>query len=316
MPNPLTTDEGKSDDFGNDLPGSTAAPVLPPEDEKKEEEDTKEPVTDKLEDGEETPEEKAEREKLEAEEAKKRNIRIPKARFDQALEKARQREQALADELKALREAQGKQNYEVNLSEAQKKVNELQDKYEDLILDGKKDEARAVRRELDTLRESIIESRTTVKANTAKATAIEEIKFEAALAKVEGAHTELDPDSPEFDEDKVSEVVTLLEAFLAKGDNKAVALTKAVKYVMGEVRAPAEKAGRTAAETKAARDLEARKKAAEANGKQPASSTNVGINSDAAGTKGTGGLDLMKMSQDKFAKIDEDTLAALRGDAL
>ena len=52
--------------------------------------------------GEETPEEKAERERLEAEEEKKKRIRIPKSRFDEALGKAKQREQALLDEIEKL----------------------------------------------------------------------------------------------------------------------------------------------------------------------------------------------------------------------
>ena len=106
---------------------------------------------DKLDEGEETPEEKAERERLEAEEAKKRNIRIPKSRFDEAQAKARAREQALLEEIDRLKGGQQASATQKAVSDMKSKIDELQDKYEDLILDGKKDEARKIRKQVDAM---------------------------------------------------------------------------------------------------------------------------------------------------------------------
>ena len=112
--------------------------------------------------GEETDEEKAERERLEAEEEKKRRIRIPKSRFDEAQAKARQREQALLDEIEKLKGGHQAAATTKAVSEMRTKIDELQDKYEDLILDGKKDEARKVRRQVDAMRDELSDRKSVV----------------------------------------------------------------------------------------------------------------------------------------------------------
>ena len=88
--------------------------------------------------GEETEEEKAERLRLEAEEEKKKRIRIPKSRFDEALGKAKQREQALLDEIEKLKGGQQASATAKAVRDMRTEIDKLQDKYEDLILDGKK----------------------------------------------------------------------------------------------------------------------------------------------------------------------------------
>ena len=130
---------------------------------------------DRLDEGDETPEEKAEREKQEAEEAKKRNIRIPKSRFDEAQAKARQREQALLEEIEKLKGGQQASATQKAVSDMKSKIEELQDKYEDLILDGKKEEARKIRKQVDSMREELVEYQTSVKSDAARKAAIDEL---------------------------------------------------------------------------------------------------------------------------------------------
>ena len=113
--------------------------------------------------GEETEEEKAERLRLEAEEEKKKRIRIPKSRFDEALGKAKQREQALLDEIEKLKGGQQASATAKAVREMRDEIDKLQDKYEDLILDGKKDEARKVRRQVEGLRDELSEYQTNTK---------------------------------------------------------------------------------------------------------------------------------------------------------
>ena len=267
--------------------------------------------------GEETDEEKAEREKAEAEAEAKKRIRIPKERFDQAQAKAREREQALRDEIVRLKGGQQAAATTKAVKEMRGEIEALQDKYEDLILDGKKDEARKVRRQVEEMRDELSEYQTNVKSDAARKSAIDEMTYNAQLAGMEAKYPVLNPEHDEFDEAKTDEVATLLGAFVKSGMSRGEALTKAVKYVVGNAAAPAAKgddkddAAKKVAQERAA---EARKKAAEAAKKQPADGKDVGLDSDKAGGKGQGDIDVMKLDQKRFAKLDEDTKAKLRGD--
>jgi hypothetical protein len=273
------------------------------------------PESDKLGGGEdETPEEKAEREKQEAEEAKKRNIRIPKSRFDEVQAKARAREQALLEEIERLKSGQQASATQKAVSDMRSKIEELQDKYEDLILDGKKEEARKVRKQVDALREELVEYQTSVKSDAARKAAVEELSYNAQLAGFEAKYPVLNPEHEDFDEDLTNEVAMLLNAFVKSGTKRAEALAKAVKYVLGPP--PEQKVSDAAKALAEERAKKAREKAAEADKKQPPSSAKFGLDSDKAGKGGELGIDVMRMSQEKFAKLDEETKAKLRGDEL
>lgn len=267
---------------------------------------------DKLDEGEETPEEKAERERSEAEEAKKRNIRIPKSRFDEAQAKARAREQALLEEIEKLKGGHQASATQKAVSDMRSRIEELQDKYEDLILDGKKDEARKIRKQVDGMREELVEYQTSVKSDAARKAAIDELSYNAQLASFEAKYPTLNPDHEDFDEDQTNEVATLLNAFVKSGTKRADALAKAIKYVLGNP--PDQKVSDAAKALAEERARKAREKAAEANSKQPPSTAKVGLDSDKAGKGGELGIDVMRLSQEKFAKLDEETKAKLRGD--
>jgi hypothetical protein len=276
-------------------------------------------VKDKLDDETETAEEKAEREKQEAEEARKRAIRIPKHRFDEAQAKARQREQALLAEIQQLKSGQQTRAVQDQVAEARTKIDELQDKYEDLITDGKKEDARKVRKQIDAMRDVLLEYQTTTKSDAARRQALDEMTYNQQLASLEVAYPQLNPENEAaFDEDATNEVAELMKAMVKSGKTRAEALRKAAKYVLGD---PPEKSAakdKDDDKTKAAektRAEEARKKAADANKKQPPNMNQLGKDSDKGGKKdGDGEVDVMKLTQSKFAKLDEETLAKLRGD--
>ena len=133
----------RGDDFKSPLDNAGKGDKLDDEDDKSKDK------ADLDKEGEETEEEKAERLRLEAEEEKKKRIRIPKSRFDEALGKAKQREQALLDEIEKLKGGQQASATAKAVRDMRAEIDKLQDKYEDLILDGKKDEARKVRRQVE-----------------------------------------------------------------------------------------------------------------------------------------------------------------------
>ncbi len=267
--------------------------------------------------GEETPEEKAEREAEEAKAAKKANIRVPKARLDEVTAKARAREQALQKEIADLQAKVSGSETKTEVDKIKATIDEMQDKYEDLVQEGKKDEARALRKKVEKMREDLADYRLSVSAERARAAAIDDLKYDAALASVEAKFPALNPDHEDFDEEKSSEVVVLLEAFLAKGFNRATALQKSVKYVMGDApSAKSEDEKDTAATLRAKVAADARKKNADAAARQPASTSKVGKSSDREGNAEGKDIDVMRLTQDEFRKMDEKTLAKLRGDEL
>lgn len=303
----------RGDDVKSPLDGAGKGDKLDPD-----EDDKSKDKGDPDKEGEETAEEKAEREKAEAEAEKAKRIRIPKSRFDEALGKAKAREQALLEEIDKLKGGQQATATAKAVKDMRGEIDKLQDKYEDLILDGKKDEARKVRRQVEELRDELSEYQTNVKSDAARKSAIDEMTYNAQLAGMEAKYPALNPEHEDFDEEKTDEVATLLNAFVKAGQKRGEALAKAVKYVMGNP--PAAKGGDKdddkAKELADKRAADARKKAAEADKRQPADGKNVGLDSDKAGGKGQGDIDVMKLDQKKFAKLDEETLAKLRGDVI
>ena len=301
----------RGDDFKSPLDNAGKGDKLGDEDDKSEDK------ADLDKEGEETEEEKAERLRLEAEEEKKKRIRIPKSRFDEALGKAKQREQALLDEIEKLKGGQQASATATAVRDMRTEINKLQDKYEDLILDGRKDEARKVRRQVEELRDELSEYQTSTKSEAARKAAIDEMSYNAQLAGYEAKYPALNPEHEDFDEDKTDEVATLLNAFVKAGQKRADALAKAVKYVLGAP--PAAGKGGDDDKSKGLADqraAEARKKAADANKKQPPNGKGIGLDSDRAGGGKGGDVDVLRLSQDKFAKLDEETKAKLRGDTI
>ncbi len=306
----------RGDDFKSPLDNAGKGDKLDPDEDDKSKDKGDKADPDK--EGEETAEEKAERERLEAEEEKKKRIRIPKSRFDEAQAKARQREQALLDEIEKLKGGQQASATAKAVREMRDDIEKLQDKYEDLILDGKKDEARKVRRQVEVLRDELSEYQTNTKSEAARRAAIDEMSYNAQLAGYEAKYPALNPEHEDFDEDKTDEVATLLNAFVKAGQKRADALAKAVKYVLGAPPA-AGKGGDDGDKSKELADqraAEARKKAADANKKQPPNGKDIGLDSDKAGGGKGGDVDVLRLSQDKFAKLDEETKAKLRGDTV
>lgn len=246
---------------------------------------------------------------------KERSKVIPRERFDKAQEKARAREEALQAKIADLEKQTSAQRMSADVQKLNFAIEDLQEKYEDAVLDGKKEDARAIRKELAKLQDVMIEVKTQVSSEAAKRETIQELKYDAALAKAEVDHPELNPDSDQYDPALTDEVGVLLESFVLRGFTRDVALGKAVRYVVG---APAKRDPDNIDPKKVAADraAEARKKAADAVKKQPPAIDRAGIDSDKGGSKEGKDIDIMRISQERFAKIDDETLSRLRGDSL
>lgn len=245
-------------------------------------------------------------------------IMIPKARFDEAQRKAREKAEALEAKLKKAEQQHIQQQTTEDLSAAQAEIDGLEDKYEEHLLEGELEKARAVRKELRAKREDHQQKILIQQSQQTGNAAVEQIRYETKLAVFEEKYPAINPDSADFNESVHNEVAELKAAFEAQGWGSTAALEKAVHYAVPK-EAPAAPADEPDPEIKKSqRAHKARKAAAAASKASPPDASKAGRDSDKGG-KGDGLPDVTKMTPDQFAKwadSDPSAMAKLRGDTL
>lgn len=288
---------------GEEPPAPAPAPTPEP---KGEEEETPE-----------TPEEKAEREKEEARQAAAANARIPKKRVDEMVGKANAKAEAALAELAQVRAqlAAATKPTVDELAVLKTEIDTLQDQYENHIIDGRKTEAHAVRVQLETKRNALMDKSIAQRTNAMHEQTIAQLTYDAELAKMEAKYPQMSPDSPDYDPELEKEMGALMSVYMKAGTSPTEALHQAAKYVMPKpTSAPAPKPAPTV--TAEQRAAAARAKAADAIKKSPPDLSNIGKDSDKAGSAGTGKIDILRMSQKEFAALDEAVIRQNRGDEL
>lgn len=305
------------------LMGKAAEKVVAPADE------TLPPkVGEKVEKTEKAEEPKAEEVAETAEEteakAKVKDSRIPAARHKEILDKERARREAVETELAQYKQVGKITDLNADLSTAETSVLALEKEYADLLTDGKVAEATVVMAKIRRTERSIIEKSSEVREHAAEARAVERVRFDTTVERLETQFPQLKPGSDTFDADKVAEVLELKEAYEGKGYTPSAALQKAVKLIMPPETKAQEKVLEVTPNVDpkavaAARKAAAVEKTAEAVAKTPASTGKVGQNSDVAGGNGGNALtavDVMKMPYKDFSALDDNVLARLRGDVI
>jgi len=252
---------------------------------------------------------------------KEKGIMIPKARFDEGIKKARTEAEAalkrLAEAEAKLKESEGK----VNAEQVESDIDKLEEDLEKARADGNAEKAAALRKQIRGKVQLLADARADAKANMAVAIAVEKVKYESVVSKMEEVHPELNPDDTDnYDQEKVDEVLELKEAFEAAGHASSAALDKALKHVYKGGKGP-EKDTKAAAEAEAKAKAEAEKRTAEAakrgldtKNAQPADAK-AGADSDKGGKTGST-KDTARMSDSEFNKLTEDEKRKLRGDDL
>lgn len=313
----------RGDDFtptGSDADKGTTTVELTEEDEELAEglrggKDAKDDEVDDTEDEDDEEEEKKAK-------AKAKDSRIPLKRHKEILQREREQRQALEEQLAKFQTGQQVADTNKEIDAAEKKLDELESQYEELLADGKTADARQLRQQIRTMEREVAEHRANLNAQATTARAIEQVRYDTTVERLEAQFPQINPDHEDFDREKVAEVMELKMAFQAKGETPSKALQKAVKYVFPVSTA----AQREATEVKARvneddpkvaaakkRVADAVKRNTDAAGKQPASTTKAGMDHDKAGGKLTAEA-VVKMTQDAFAKLSDEDLAALRGD--
>jgi len=249
----------------------------------------------------------------------KKDSRIPLARHKGMMDRGRAERDALAAEIAQLK--QGSQVAQTNeaIEATETKLVALETEYNKLLADGEIDKATVKMSEIRRLERTIGDQKSDMKAQAAEVRAVERVRYDTVVERLEAAFPALNPESDEFDKDSVGEVLELQSAFQLKGLTPSAALQKAVKYVLGAETGKEKSATEVTPnvdkdEVAKLRKQEALKRNIAAAKATPASTAKVGLNN------GDGGEltaeKAMKMSQEEFAKLDEKTLARMRGDSL
>lgn len=242
---------------------------------------------------------------------------IPKERFDEQVKKeraAREAAEARAAEAESrVREQETGEDIQRMIDE----VKALRKSERKALLDGDEDKADSFSEKADELNRLIAERRTEIKLARAEDATVEKVRTQDTIDRLQQQYPQLDDSSDQFDEDLVDDVLALQRYYIQeKRMTPSKALTRAAERVMSD-RQPA-----AAADAKGEKGLAAAQKAdrkqaqvaknVDAAKRQPASTKDVGMDSDKGGQKTD--VDVNGMSFEEFKALPESTLKRLRGD--
>lgn len=246
------------------------------------------------------------------------DARVPKARFDEAVGKERAAREAAEARARDLEEMVRKESRTEEVSKAEQAIEALEAKHTKLILDGEHEAAAKVMKEIRHAERQIATFENNEKLGRATSQAVEQVRMEAAIARLESDHPALNQESEVYDQDLVDLVLAEQARLIRElGKTPSAALTDAATKIMRKFGAaqPAkdvpEAKGLAAAKEASSRKADQVAKNLATDKAQPAKGTS-GMDSDKAGIKGE--LDIDKMTAEEFAALPAATKARLRGD--
>lgn len=238
---------------------------------------------------------------------------IPKDRFDEAVRKERAEKEQLANRLQELEQREQQRAVAADMQEASKQIKEMIKEHTSLLADGDLDKASDLMEKLLQMQSDMAERRAEAAANNAKDRAKQEVQYDALVARLETEYPAINPESPDFDDNSVRKVQAYMTGLMqTERVSPSKALQEAVDTILGAAKPPPPPA-EAATDAGLRRKEAAVTKALDARQRQPASTKDVGVDSDKVG----GPLDasaVMKMSYDEFEKLPDTKLAEMRGD--
>jgi hypothetical protein len=248
---------------------------------------------------------------------KEEGNRIPKERFDEAVGKERAAREA-AEARAAAAEARVKQEEKAaDQGKYDAYIEDLEKQHSKLLLDGESEKASGVMKQIRMAEREL--ARMESDSNIAQATskAVEQVRWDAAVATLEAAHPMLNPDSEEYDQD-MTDIVIAEQHRLMQTQNMPASkalLTAANKIVVkfGKASTDGVKAAGLSAAKPGDRKAEQVAKNLAASKAQPGSMKATGRDSDKGGNLEHDGKNITKAELDA---MPEATKARLRGDFL
>lgn len=260
---------------------------------------------------EETTTEEAETEEVEAAEEEEEEPvahMIPKSRYDSAQARARSAEQKVKQyEAQQAAQEASEQSTTQNAQALDTRLEEIDRDTEQARLDGDVDKVVSLQKDARKVEQQIYQTMAEVAASHAGTAAQESVKLDSLIDTLETQYDILNPDSENFNKDKIGEILDMQSAFVKNGDTPSAAMLKAVGYIMPEERVTDEVANKR--RTNVAKNLKAASAQAPGTGE-------TGMNSDAGGPTGEANPDLSQMTQEEFDALPPETIKRLRGDSV
>tara|TARA_A100001037_G_scaffold70362_1_gene62945 strand:+ start:11308 stop:12375 length:1068 start_codon:yes stop_codon:yes gene_type:complete len=242
---------------------------------------------------------------------------VPKSRLDQALNKQKELQ-------RKLEEIQNKQTESEATPTPSYDFDKAEVDYQALVLDGKSQEAVALRKEIraaerEALRQEMQEDVTqTVSANQ------EQAETQKLAAEIEAEFTIFDQNHKDFNESMAQEVIALRDGFIQHNHSGPEALRKAADMVIKayDLRGPASQQAETPtlaakkAPTKPPVDEVARKRKQVNEKLKAAEAQPPELPGESSAAHGEKPLDIDNMTEDEFNALPPATIARLRGDVL
>ena len=255
---------------------------------------------------EETVAEEIEKKKEEPEKKETKSPMIPKSRLDEVLaqNKALKKRIAQTEEAeKAAEEAPDAYDFDAK-----------EDEYMDAVLDGDKDKAKAIRKEIRQAQRTQIETELTKDieskvTRTSTANAVQD-----AASAIEEAFPIFDANSDQFNKELTDEVNKYMTGFISAGQNPVEALEEATTYVLQKNNMLDSSTG---AEIPVLGQAKEQKKRTQVSKKlKAADSQPPELPGESSAAKGEKALDIHNMTAEEFDALPEATLKRLRGDVL
>lgn len=239
--------------------------------------------------------------------------KIPKSRFDEVLAKNKALQKQVDDLLASQTPAEDAPE-EYNFAE--KEV-----EYQNLLLDGDSQKAAELRAEIRRAERTQIEYEMTQKMTQTVNQSQQANALQQAASELEANFPVFDAKSDQYNEEYTQEVIDLRDAFIVKGENPVLALSKAAKYVINEyslvdtVEETTSLAGNTAPKAKQVDEVS--KKRAEVSRKLKAADAQPPeLPGESSASRGESAFNLSNLSEEEFDALPEATLKRLRGDIL
>lgn len=326
----LSRYQKQADDDGSDLPGGNADygdDFVPTDDGTEDAPAAKVDADDESTTADEDLRAAAEELEEGAEEAKKTGTPksgkgkfIPLDRHEKLLKKERARREELEAQLSQSRAGQQMAQANEDLSRVEDELVAMEAKYNDLLAEGDTQTAAQLMTQIRRKNAELSSITAAQRDAEVMARAVEKVRFDEALDRIEEAYPELDPESEDYDEDTYQDVYDLMMAGRQRGLSATKALQRAVARVMG-AETTAQKRATTATPRVDENDVASRRRGEavrrnlDAARRTPPATHRISANNDAAGGALTAKA-VMNMSEDDFEKLSDKDLARLRGDVL
>ena len=276
------------------------------EEETKAEEETEEETEAEEDVSHETEEAVAEELKEEPEKKETKSPMIPKSRLDEVLAQNKALKKRIAQTEEAEKAAEeAPEAYDFDAKE---------DEYMDAVLDGDKDKAKIIRKEIRQAQRTQIETELTKDIESKVTRSSTETAIRDAASAIEEAFPIFDSSSSEYNKELTDEVNKYMTGFISAGQNPVEALEEATTYVLQKNNMLDSS---TVADVPALGQSKEQKKRSEVSKKLKAADAQPPeLPGESSAAKGEKALDVNNMTPEEFDALPEATLKRIRGDVL